>query len=396
MTFELYSLINRLMLVVMAMGLVLPAVVIYYYSAYKNYWALILSAAAVIAISLPAGEYAIIFLPLILPIIFSGIVGSLLRKSGENFLTSMGYMIMAQMGGAIVGIIVIYFYFGMQDIAGLIAEGFRSAYSEIPAGDEMRAFSLDVMTWALMVASKGMQVPFGEVTALDVTEKLNYIVPLLRQGVVQSLPAVVLDYGIIGGVWAWFLSSVMINKRAANKRELKGVKEYVPSPPFSEWKLPRWITNVLMVILLAAVILSFSSEATLLNVASVLQSVAIVIIGIQGLSVLNWWLKKKKLPTGLNVLICVMAVVLLNFILPWLGVFDIVFSIRLSKEKKEEIRAQMEKIKKQVDEQIEMMEKEKKNEEENKEIEKKEEKQEKENKKDDNDENEQDESEGNK
>ncbi len=392
MTIDTFSLISNLLFIMMIMGLIMPAVIIYFYSAFKNHWALVLCALAVSAIAFSAGEYAIILLPLVLSVVFSGLVGSLLRKTNENFWNSMGYMIMAQMGGAIIGIIVIYFFYGMQDIAGLISESLRNALSSIPADDEMGALTLNTMTWALMMATRGVQVAFSDVAAMSAVEKLDYIIPLMRQGIAGALPSAILNYGIIGGVWAWFLSAVMIRARARNKKELKGIKEYMPHPPFSEWKLPRWLTNVLMVILLAALLLSFAAEGTLLNVASVLQSVAIVVIGIKGLAVVNWWLKKKNVPLALNVLICIAAVIFLNFVLPWLGVFDIVFSLRLSREQKKEIRERMDEIKKQVDEQMRKLEEEKKKEE----AEKKESEQKENDEPGNNDDNKQDESEGNK
>jgi Skp family chaperone for outer membrane proteins len=114
----------------------------------------------------------------------------------------------------------------------------------------------------------------------------------------------------------------------------------------------------------------------MLNAAYALQTVATVILAIQGLAVVHWWLKKKKVKNSVNVLVCVLAVMLsmvINFLLPLLGIADIMFSIRVSDEQRAAIKKKMEEIKKQVDEQMREME-ERKQEEERLEQEKKEDK----------------------
>ena len=54
----------------------------------------------------------------------------------------------------------------------------------------------------------------------------------------RALPSLIMGYGIISGVWAWFVSSVMIKKRSDAKKTLPGIKKYIVHPPFSEWKMP--------------------------------------------------------------------------------------------------------------------------------------------------------------
>ena len=115
----------------------------------------------------------------------------------------------------------------------------------------------------------------------------------------------------------------------------------------------------------------------MLNAAYALQTVAIVILAIQGLAVVHWWLKKKKVKNSVNVLVCVLAVLLsmvINFLLPLLGIADIMFSIRVSDVQRAAIKKKMEEIKKQVDEQMREMEEHKQQEKEQLEQEEKEDK----------------------
>ncbi len=351
MSLEFYSLINFFAGMIAVAGFVLPALIIYFYSSYKNHIALIASAAILMFAMLFVGEYIVVLLPFILPIIFAGLMGSLLRKTGQEFWLSMGYMIVAELAGIIIGIIIIYFYYGMQDIAGLLAEGFRNAYQNISADDEIGNLGVNFMTQIMILSSQGVAPDLAEISAMSIADKLDMIVPIIKKGMASVLPSYVMGYGILSGVWAWFISSVMLTKRAAGKKSMPGAKNYEVHPPFSEWKLPRWFTNVLMLLLLAAIIISFIAQGPMLNVAGVLQVVVMVILGIQGLSVLNWWLKKKKVHIVANVIICCASVVLFSFFLPWIGIFDIVFSFRMSQKQKEAIMEKMEEIKKQVDEQ---------------------------------------------
>ena len=369
MSLELYSLINFLAMMIIFAGLILPALIIYFYSSYKNHFALIISVAALAITFLIVGEHIVILLPFILPIIFAGLIGSLLRKYGEEFWLSVGYMIVAVLAGMIIGVIFIYFYYGMQDIAGLLADGFRNVYQNLPPDDEVGVLGINIMTQILLFAQQGIMPEFAEISTMTMTEKLDSIVPLIKEGMASALPSYVMGYGIISGVWAWFISSVMIKKRADAKKPLPGIKEYVSHPPFSDWKMPRWFTNVLMVLLFAAIIISFMAKGEMLNVASALQTVAVVILSIQGLAVVNWWLKKKKVHVALNVLICLIVTILsllFSRILPFLlflGFFDIVFSIRVSQKQKEAIIKKMEDIKNQVDKQMHEMQEEQKKEE---------------------------------
>lgn len=366
MSLEFYSLINFFAMIITILGLVLPAIIIYFYSSYKTHLALIASAAALLLSMLVVGEYVVVLMPFILPIIFAGFMGTILRKYSQEFWQSMGYMILAEMTGIIIGIIAIYFYFGMQDIAGLLGESFRAVYQSSSANNEIASLSLNTMTQILMLAKQGGIPDFDAISAMSVSEKLDIIVPMIKAGMAQALPSFIMGYGIISGVWAWFMSSVMIRKRQKNKKPLPGIEKYVAHPVFSEWKLPRWLTNVLMFLLLASIIISFATTGPLLNVASALQTVALVIMAIQGLAVVNWWLKKKKVHIAVNVTICAFVAVFLGFILPWAGIFDIMFSFRMSDAQREAIKKKMEDIKKQVDEQMSEM-KEQKKEEENKE-----------------------------
>lgn len=369
MSLDLYSLLNFFAIIIMIAGLILPALIIYFYSSFKNHFALIISTAILFLTALAVKEYIVVLLPFILPIIFAGVTGSFLKKYGEDFWSSMGYVILAEMTGIIVGIVAIYLYFGMQDIAGLLAEGFRNAYQNISPGDEAGSLGLNLITQLLISLKEGYAPVYSEISGMSTVDKLDIIVPQIKTAMARALPSAIMGYGILSGVWAWFISSVLIKRRASGRKSLPGLKEYKPHPPFSEWKLPRWLTNVLMVLLLASIIISFAAEGAMLNAASALQTVAIVILSVQGLSVVNWWLKKKKVNTVLNVVICVAIVFLsffLNLLLPLIGLVDIMFSVRMSDQQKVAIRKRMEEIKKQVDEQMKELEEEKKKEEDNK------------------------------
>jgi ABC-type multidrug transport system fused ATPase/permease subunit len=376
MSLELYSLMNLFTVLFVAAGFILPAVAIYFYASYKNYWALILSAALLLLTALLVGEYIVVLLPFILPIILAGAAGIYMHKSSEEYWQSIGYVILAEFVGIVAGVLIVFLYYGRQDLAGLLAQGFRNVYETAAPNNEIAAMSINLMAQVLTLTTQGNAADLAEIDAMSIADKLDMIVPMIKTGLARALPSFMMGYGILSGVWAWFMSSLMIDRRARDKKPLKAIDEHKPHPPFAEWKLPRWLTNVLMLLLLVSIIISFAAQGPMLNAAYALQTVATVILAIQGLAVVHWWLKKKKVKNSVNVLVCVLAVMLsmvINFLLPLLGIADIMFSIRVSDEQRAAIKKKMEEIKKQVDEQMREME-ERKQEEERLEQEKKEDK----------------------
>ena len=365
MTLEFYSFMNFLSMAYAVAGFILPAVIIYFYSAHKSYVAPVLFALLLVLPALLAGEYITILVPFILSAIFASAMGVYLKKSAEGYWQSIGYMILAEFAGIVIGVVVIFFYYGRQDLTSLLAQGFRNVYETAAPSDQIAKMSIDLLTQLMTLATQGSTADFTAITDMSLTEELDMIVPLIKMGLARALPSFMMAYGILSGVWAWLMSSIMIDRRARAKKPLKGVEEHKPHPPFSEWKLPRWLTNVLMLVLLVSIIISFSTQGPFLNAAYVLQTVAVTVLAIQGLAVVNWWLKKKKVKNSLNILICVVTVMLsmvINFLLPLLGVADIMFSMRMSDEQKELIKKRMEAVKKQMDEQLQEMEDQKKEE----------------------------------
>ena len=359
MSLDFYSLMNLFAMLLIAAGFVLPAVVIYFYASYKNYWALILCAALLLLPALLLGGYIIVLLPFILPVILAGAAGIYMHKSSEEYWQSIGYVILAEFVGIVAGVLIVYLYYGRQDLAGLLAQGFRNVYETAAPNNEIAAMSINLMAQILAFTTQGSAVDLTEIDAMSISDKLDIIVPMVKTGLARALPSFMMGYGILSGVWAWFMSSLMIDRRARDKKPLKAIAEHKPHPPFAEWKLPRWLTNVLMLVLLVSIIISFAAQGPFLNAAYALQTVATVILAIQGLAVVNWWLKKKKVKSAVNVLICILAVMLsmvINFLLPLLGVADIMFSIRVSDVQRAAIKKKMEEIKKQVDEQMREME----------------------------------------
>lgn len=352
MTIYTYSILNMYAILLTLTGFILPAVIIYYNSAYKNYFALIISAIILSAIAYTVGNYTIVLLPFILPILLASLAGTYLRRSGEGFFAGMGYVIAAEFFGVMLGIIIVYISYGRVDIATLISRAFIDAYKNLSPNDEIYILQLNLMTQLLSISSDGTITQLAQIEGMSIAEKIDIIAPQIKASMAALLPSVIMGYGIISGVTAWFASSLLMARRIRMKKKLAGVKKFSPPPAFSSWKAPRWMTNILMVLLLTSILISFGAAGTMLNVASALQSAAIIVLSIQGLAVVNWWLKKKRVSAVLNIIMCTLSVIFLSLLLPWIGLVDIVFSIRLQGKRKDLIKLRMEEIKKQIDKQI--------------------------------------------
>jgi hypothetical protein len=346
-----YFLMNFYVFMITILGLILPALIIYFYASKKNIVPLIISIVFLAGIAYLAGNSSVVLLPFILPIIISGIAGSYLRRTGEKFWSGLGYTIAAELFGIMLGTIILYFAYGKQDIAQLIAQSFNDAYMSLPQDDIIYNAQLNLMVSIMQMASQGAAAPISDIQAMTMAEKLAIIVPQIKSSMANYLPSMIMGYGIISGIFAWFFSSLMLASSKRHGKELKGTKNFEAPPMFSTWKSPRWITNILMIMLLASYIVPFIADGKIISVAIALRAVSMLIISIQGLAVINWWIKKKLGTVGATI-ICVIVVLLLNFILPWVGIFDIIFSIRTMSKRKKILKMRMDEIQRQVNDQM--------------------------------------------
>lgn len=363
MNMTTYTFMNFYVFMITIAGLILPALIIYFYAYKKNSIALIISTvllAGVAYIAYLGGGSYVALLPFILPIIITGIAGAYFRHTGEKFWSGIGYTIAAELFGIMLGTIIVYFAYGKQDIANLIAQGFNDAFQSVPADDIFYNYQLDLLVGITQMTSQGLLAPIADIQAMTITEKLAIIVPQIKSAMANYLPSMIMGYGIISGILAWFLSSLLLASRKRRGKELEGTKDFHAPPMFSTWKSPRWITNILMVLLITSIIIPYIAKGSIVSVAYALRSVSMLIISIQGLAVINWWVKKRLSTVGATI-VCIVVVLFLNFILSWVGIFDIIFQIRTLSKRKQILKMRMDEIKRQVDDQMrEKMEQEKK------------------------------------
>ena len=197
MSLELYSLMNLLTVLFVAAGFVLPAVVIYFYASYKNYWALILCAALLLLPALLVGEYMIVLVPFILPVILAAAAGIYMHKSSEEYWQSIGYVILAEFVGIVAGVLIVYLYYGRQDLAGLLAQGFRNVYETAAPNDEIAAMSINLMAQVLTLTTQGSAAELADISAMSISAKLDMIVPMVKTGLARALPSFMMSYGIL-------------------------------------------------------------------------------------------------------------------------------------------------------------------------------------------------------
>ncbi len=335
MTLQSYSIINAYLILFIVIGLILPALIIYFNSSYKNYFALIISAITFGVLYFAIGWNIIILLPLIISILLSGFLGSYLRQNEIGFWQGMGYLIATELIGIMLGMIIIYFSYGRQDIIELIIQGFKSAYSSTTTNDIIVDAQLNVLTILAMMTPDNALTSIDTVASMGITEKIETIIPLFKESLASLLPSFIMGYGLISGISAWWISSLLFARRVRQDKQLKGIKNFNPPPVFSSWKAPRWLTNIMLLLLFSAMIIQLASIAILQSAAIAIQNVVIIVISLQGLAVINWWLKRKKVNHIIIIVISSISVIFLSFTLPWIGLADIIFSVRTLDRHKE-------------------------------------------------------------
>ncbi len=149
----------------------------------------------------------------------------------------------------------------------------------------------------------------------------GFIVNQMRQIIPSSLILFSLIYGSL-----IFLFSRLI---------LKKLKEKVPYvPPFDEWKLPRGLIWGFLLMLLASYLGSLINSAIFESVQMVISSLIVLVLTIQGLAVVWFFLKMWNAPSFIRWIIIVFVYVFVHMIftlntgLVLVGMLEQLFNIR--------------------------------------------------------------------
>lgn len=125
---------------------------------------------------------------------------------------------------------------------------------------------------------------------------------------------------------------------AGNRIAYRGVERTSDGPklmpkPFASFGYPRWMINVIMLLILAAFVLEIvdDSDMVMMYISVTLQSVGLFLIAIQGFAVMSYFLRRNKV-FGYGIIrittIIVVSAISIGFIPLTLGMIDIIVNIR--------------------------------------------------------------------
>ncbi len=196
---------------------------------------------------------------------------------------------------------------------------------------------------------------------LTKTQKLNAIMPYMQTAINNYSISAMLYYPAFAGIITWWRG----NKRYySNKPMFEEIKDLKPKP-FSTFTLPRRLFGIMVMLLIASFLLrSSGSSDMVLYAAGVIQSIASILLAIQGYAVMEYFMKRSRAlryPFFRIILMALITIVSLGLVPVFLGGIDLFVNMRMVYSKTREMKDKIEQVKR---------EKEKRQKEENKDDEK--------------------------
>ncbi len=208
-------------------------------------------------------------------------------------------------------------------VLGLITGMSVIDYAVESLGNSLRMFD-DVYIKTFYTTMRTADIAMGSITkaAVDATPAAQAIIiiqDMLRQMLNLALVNIIIIYSLITGFLYYIITRAVLKKRKA---------EVVDIPPFSRWALPGrfWLAYILSYIF-AAIGASYAWPSFEILELTIYNVYAFVFI-IQGLSLLDYLYKTRKMSTGPRIVLHIAGGLILGGIIVWVGIFENVAGIR--------------------------------------------------------------------
>lgn len=193
-----------------------------------------------------------------------------------------------------------------------------------------------------VTVAESQQALWGTIEGIDKSQMINTIMPFLQSGVNQfSLSAMVL-FPSATGILTWWRG----NARFYKNQPMDEVNKELKPKPFSTFAIPRWLfTSVAIMLIVSFIVMISDYGEVIFNAALLMQNFAYILLIIQGLAVLEYFLKRNKFlgNTALRIIALALIIIISGGLIPmFIGGVDMFLNIRVVYTRARELKKQME------------------------------------------------------
>lgn len=183
----------------------------------------------------------------------------------------------------------------------------------IEAGQEMALGSLDMNAFFLRMMDYDQIVAYLRQDAQ---------MQMLRAYIGQIVPVVAVNAAALGGLLSFLLARVLCKARGQRVG-------YVPG--FDQFILPKNASVYFVITYVLVLVVVMLEVESLLLAATILYNLLALVFRIQGLSLVDYLMRKRIRQRPLRVFVLVLCALILPTILTWVGLFEQVFRVREKK-----------------------------------------------------------------
>lgn len=187
-----------------------------------------------------------------------------------------------------------------------------------------------------LMALLGITTIPNQILSMSVADKVAIVQPVFEQLFGASIPSLGLAAGMLLGGLGYYLPVRSFDRR--QNRDVAAGVQAISVPPFSAFKVPKYVVISLLLLQIVSSLGASPDNAGWLAVNSASGTVLGLLMTIQALSLISFFLNRKNVAPVFQYLMLVPAALLFSWLLYWVGIFDALFDMRSIVIRVEEVR----------------------------------------------------------
>lgn len=265
-----------------------------------------------------------------------------------SFYESVIYTIAAALISVMIGVLIIFLINARGDLIEMYQQ---SIYDYLISAKENSFFDALLPGFSSAILFLENAVDFNEFFAysastIDFSREahLEIIVPYMKDVLGLYGVSYFMSFALLIGIFTWYIPTLIYYRMV--KWDVKGPK--LKPPPITSFRMPKWFTNTIMLMLVFVIFIQYAGSERWNSVAMAIQKIIMLLLAFQGISTIAWLLKRYKVHKTLRAVILII-ICFLSSLMAWIGIFDVVFNIRLYSANREMIRKTLYIMKKNYD-----------------------------------------------
>lgn len=174
----------------------------------------------------------------------------------------------------------------------------------------------------------------AEILSMSVAQKIDIVRPALETMFAIAIPSFALAGGMVMGALGYWLPMLALSRRARKQ----GAEPAVAVPPLATFKVPKYMVITLLLLQIVSSFGSVPENLGWLTVSTAVQLVMGILMDVQAMALVSFFLNRKKVAPVFQVLIFI-PMVIFSGLTFWVGIFDALFDMRAVLPRVEEVRA---------------------------------------------------------